>query len=346
MNRISSLAKRIAVATIVFASTAFAAESFKPGDIVEYPVGGTWPQAYAQGTVMRELPGGKQVVVRRKNPYSPQDDVAYAISELRRPQPAQPAAPNTAATPPNPAATPPPALPLPPATAQAPAATAANDAPVPGVAGTPVPSGKGLLSKEQVIAYAREKMGANPWANANRDGVLSNIRDWVKSHGTNFVIDDDYKARMDKQGTRDSRIDWAVQQNYGEAPKLADYVGKWRMTAAVRGAKSRSVDGNTVTTTTTDAQVKAGELEIKADGTFVWRLSMKDPPEAYINGKWREAKTSELNAWEGGPALWLEKAQQNVDYLVRMNREPGWPGWIDVGQGPGRIAVQFGERQK
>jgi hypothetical protein len=186
-------------------------------------------------------------------------------------------------------------------------------------------------------------MGPNPWNNPNRDAALAQIRDLINLRGVSFVKDDDFRARMDAQGTHSTHISFAVESNYGPAPQLNSYLGTWLLRAANRGSRSVSADGRYVTTT--DSQAESGRLTIEANGTYVWETLRGDPPAKWLRGRWRIVAPGEANAWEGGLALWLEKAKQGYDCMVRMDRTPGWPGWINVGPGPARTPVEFGRRQ-
>ncbi len=317
----------VCLAVMVAVCPVAQAQAFKPGDAVEYTAYGKWEP----GVVESELPGGRQLLVRRKPSefYPKGDTAAYAPDELRRRQPEAAVAPT--ASPATPKTTP--------------AASTASTAPRATPIGLPVADAAGLLTKEQVIAYARQTMGDNPWGNSNRDAALAQIRDHIKAHGTTFSADADFVARMDKQGTMSSHIGWAVDLHRGPAPKVTDYFGTWSLTAANRGSHSVSSEGSTVKIKTTDSQAKSGTLEIRADATYIWKLAPNDPPSKWLKGTWRETRPAEMNPWESGPALWLEKAKQGLDYMVRMGRDPAWPGWIDVGAGAGRTPVEYGKRQ-
>lgn len=73
-------------------------------------------------------------------------------------------------------------------------------------------------------------------------------------------------------------------------------------------------------------------------------MGRRDPETQWLKGRWREVKPGEGNTWEGGPAIWLMKAKQGYDYMVRVGRDPAWPGWIDVGMGLARTPVEYGRR--
>lgn len=322
----------VCLAAALFACVSLQAEaSYQPGDKIEYIAWGKWEP----GVIESLLPGGKQYLVRRKpSEFFPQGDTAaYAPEQLRRPVAAAPT--------PAPAVLSPEPVHAKPAPAVRQTAAAKKTSRPAAVAA----QGGGLLSKEEVIAYARQVMGDDPWGNPQREAALNQIRDHIKARGTSFAADSDFENRMNQQGTLSSHIKWAVDLHRGPAPKVSDYVGKWELTAANRGSHSYSTSGSTTTRTTTDSQARSGVLEIEADGTYVWKQGRNDPLAQWLRGMWREAKPEEMNPWEAGPAIWLEKAKQGYDCMVRMGRDPAWPGWMEVGMGPGRTPVEYGHRQ-
>ena len=91
-----------------------------------------------------------------------------------------------------------------------------------------------------------------------------------------------------------------------------------------------------------DAAARLGEVTINADHTYVWNV-LGDGRQI-IRGTWREATEAEKQFWEGGPSIWLLSARGGQDYQLRGDRQPGWAGWVDIGQGKGRIAVQSGKK--
>lgn len=327
----------VLLAMLTLGSAAAMVQPYKPGEIVEYKAS-NFPEQWERGQIIREIPGGTQYLVREKpSQFFPEGfERAYATDAIRKPQAIAPAQPPAAARPA-------PTSPVPAAPIPKPAPTAARSAPAP-APGVTLPPPKGLLDKEHVIAYARQVIGPDPWG-PKRDQALGQIRDYIKQHGTSFTVDDDFNARMTAQSTSFSHITWAVNSNHGPAPKLADYVGRYELTAANRGSRSYDRSGGTVKVTTTDSQAKSGKLEIKADGTYVWDVLGGDPPAKWLRGTWREVKPEENQPWEGGAAIWLEKAKQGYDCMMRMDRTPGWPGWIEVGMGKARTPVEYGKKQ-
>lgn len=207
--------------------------------------------------------------------------------------------------------------------------------------------GKGLLTQDDILAYSKKMMGDKPFADSvRREKVLNHIRDWIKSQGTDFQYSaiGPFADKMHAQGTHSVHIGYAISANYGTHPKLADYFGTYHLRTANRGNKSVKNIGGKLYTVIQDDQHESGKLTINPDGTYVWEYLRGDAPEKWNKGKWRQAQPEELHLWEGGPAIWLLNAKQGYDYMVRMNREHGWTGWIDVGAGKGRTPIEYGRK--
>jgi len=202
------------------------------------------------------------------------------------------------------------------------------------------------LTRAEVVAFAKQIFGpGDPFADGTRRDInLNRLRDHIKERGVDFPLDDNFKYKDLPNGMYSVSVGYAVESNYGRHPKLSDYFGSYLLRTTNRGTKTATKDGTRVVITTTDAQFEAGELIINPDKTFVWKIGRKDPPSQWAKGVWREVRPDEQQPWEGGPALWLEKARQNEDYMVRMCRVPGYERWIDVGMGKGRIAASYGRR--
>jgi hypothetical protein len=324
MNRIRLSKLSLLIAVLLMCVPAFvSAQTFKTGDVVEYKR--AWGDKWERGVFVRLTPSGKQAIIREKpNPYFPEgSEAAYDLTDLRKPGAAAPESPK--------AAIPPLTLPGVPAAKAAPAAN--------------VPAGAGLLSKEEVIAYAKAKIGPDPWKNPPRDANLADIRDFIRARGTSFTADDDFRIRMDAQSSNSSHIGWAVNENRGPHPAIKDYIGTWLLRASNRGSHSAGTDSaGRATVTTTDSQAESGQLTINADGTYVWKPFRNDPESKWLKGRWRVVAPEEAHTWEGGPAIWLLQAKQGYDYMVRKERDPAWPGWIHVGMGKGRTPVEYGRR--
>lgn len=307
---------RLIVSFCLLALAAFS-QSFKPGEAIEYKDGSSYPAQWEKGVFVKMLPGGAQALIRKKpSQFFPEgSETAYAIADIR--------SPHTAA-----------AQPTPPA-----AAPARSSPPTPATA---PPAGEGLLTKEQVLAYAKQLMGPNPWGNPSRDAILDQIRDYVKARGTRFQPDLDFSNRMGAQGTYSVHIGFAAGANYGPRPAEQSYFGTWLLRAANRGSQSYTVSGGRPVVQTTDSQAESGQLTINPDGTYAWQVLRGQ--STVLKGNWRWVRPGEMHAWEGGPAIWLLSAKQGADYMVRGGREPGYAGWIDVGAGKGRTPVEYGRR--
>jgi hypothetical protein len=297
------------------------AQGYKPGEIIEYRVRGAVPPKWEFGVIIQELDGGKQYLIYEKPitgfPEGPQK--AYAPSELRAPQIPKP---NPNLTPADPK--------LPP--------------------NRPIRVGAGLLTKQDVIAYAKEVFGsgeplADPLAELNRrDANRNKIRDFIKARGTNFLPDLDFENNEMPKDTYSNHIRWAIQVNYGKHPRLEDYVGTFMLGDIKRGRKAVTPEGPKIVLAPEDLRYETGVLEIKKDGTYTWVVSVTHPEEQWVRGKWREAKPDEMFPYEGGPAIWLEKAHQLQDYMVRMCREPDYEGWIEFGASKARTSMLYGRR--
>ncbi len=316
----------LGIVLLSLAQGAIADALYRPGDSVEYKVRGSYPAQWVQGRVIKEYPGGSQYLIREApNPYFPEGpEVAYATSELRRPG----AAPAHSITP------------------TAPRPDTSTSMPTT-VERTSIPLGTGLLGKEELLAYARQLMGNQPYADSSRrEKALEQIRDTIKARGTDFQYSavDDFSNRMYAQGTMSSHIGFAINSNFGPPPRLDDYFGTFHLRAANRGSKSAKSDGTRVIVTTTDSQHESGALTINRDGTYVWNYLRGSSPETWKRGHWRAASPEEMLPWEAGPAIWLLEAKQGSDYMVRMDRQPDWRGWIEVGAGKGRTPVEYGRR--
>ncbi|MBX3397297.1 MAG: hypothetical protein KF873_01035 [Gemmataceae bacterium] len=310
-------ALRVFVVLLVFAAAAHA-QNFKPGDAVEYKVGGSTPPQWERGTIVKAYEGGKQYLVREKpSRFFPEGfEKTYAAENLRAPKDEK-------------ASTDTPAAPKPGTTAAPPKASTAAGGP---------------LTKAEVVAYAKSLFGSgDPFADSEkRDKNLNAIRDYIKTRGVAFVADDTFNYKDLPNGMNSVHIGAAIQSNYGPHPKLENYYGTYLLRTTNRGSKTSTKDGSRVVVTTTDAQFESGALVIAKGGTFTWKLGRTDPESKWITGKWREATADEMQPWEGGPMIVLEKARQGEDYTVRMCRVPGYEKWIDVGMGKGRIAASYG----
>ncbi len=295
------------VAALAAASPALA--QFVPDQEIEYRDGSA---GWTEGVAVRMTPNGSQVVIRQKpTTYFPEGSQrAYDVADIRPRQPPQPVA-------------------AAPARAAAPPAAA-------------VAQGTGLLNQQQILAYSRQALGPNPYANPNREAALAEIRDYIKGRGVNFRSTLDFDNQMGAIGANSVHISYAIGDNYGAAPRQQDYFGDFNLTSQNRGSSSVQQAGGRRVIETTDSAARLGSLKINPGGTYVWNV-LGDGKT--IQGTWRTVREDEKQAWEGGPAIWLLNARGGQDYQVRGDRQPGWTGWIDIGIGKGRQAVQYGQKR-
>lgn len=290
------------------------AQTFQPGQQIEYRRTGA--ANWEPGTIIGPTQDGRQYRVRQKpSQFFPEGaESVFSPNELRVPQAAQaPPAPQR------------------PVVVQ----------PAPTAGPVACPAG-GPMTEEDVLAYSRQVLGPNPWG-PHRDAGVARIRDCINRRGATFVSGRDFDNRMHAQGTNAVHINYAIDNNWGPPPALADYFGTFDLTSANRGSNSvKRKNATTVRKTTIDSQARLGGLAIDANGTYVW--DTRGDGRAIVRGTWRQATPGDMMEYEGGVGIVLLKAREAFDYHVRVNRTPGWAGdtWIEVGTGRGRQSVQYG----
>lgn len=204
-----------------------------------------------------------------------------------------------------------------------------------------------LLSKQDVIAHAKQVFGpGDPFADGNvRQVKLDQIRDFIKARGTDFLPDLDFENKEMPAGMLSVHVKSAIVANYGKHPRPEDYIGKFWMGPSKRGFVAETNEGKKVVVSPEErSRTEPGMLIIEKDGTFIWMLSVFHTPDRWIRGKWREVKPEEMHLWEGGPAIWLEKAHEGRDYMARMCREPYYVRWLEVGEAKARTSMQYGRK--
>lgn len=293
---------------------------FKAGDKVEYKAE-NYPEKWAVGTVIRELPGGKQLLIREvPTQFFPEGfERAYSFDQLRpvTPPPPPPAAdgpavkpaPETPA-PPAPAPAIGPAMPAPPRAA---AGRALNTAPGPG-ATTP-------MSQQDVLAFLTDRLGTgDPFANPRRAAVLDDLRAEVLKRGVNFryTAVGDFSNQLGKFGAL-SNVTAALAQNFGGPSTIAGLTGRWAMMKV--GATTNFTQNGTLYQRQEYAGL-AGSLDITADGRYVW-----DSPSGKFQGTWRRATAEEMaHSDKGGEGLVLSTSVAGVEWLAFLRNEEGPEG--------------------
>jgi hypothetical protein len=324
--RLGAIGGGAAALALMIATPALA--QFAEGQPTEYKDGSQW----IEGVVVRMLPGDTQVLIAEKpSTFFPEGfHRAYSLSEVRPRQAPQAAPGQTPAA--QGRAGPAQVMQAPPP--QNRAAAGAPEVPA-------IPPGAGLLSEQQILDFARQALGPEPYANPNREAALAQVRDFIKQRGVNFQQTLAFDNQLGAIGANSVHIWAAIADNYGVAPQLSDYFGNFALTSQNRGSQSARQAGGRTVVETTDSAARLGSIQISADHTYVWNV-LGDG--VTLRGTWRELREDEKQAWEGGPAIWLLNARAGQDYEVRGDRQPGYAGWIDVGIGKGRIAVQYGRK--
>jgi hypothetical protein len=193
-----------------------------------------------------------------------------------------------------------------------------------------------LLSEADVLAISASVMGSDPWVQPHREQALNDIRDFIKVIGVNFRPSLAFDNQMGGQSTSDLRISDAIAVNYGPHPELSDYIGTFLLGDFEPGKVRRETNAEGVTVYyMQDYDVTLGVLEIAADGSFSWDVAGGKRGLVTV-GHWREMRPEEKFAYEGGPAIVLEKAQGGYDYTARVRRQADFERWLEIGIGAAR----------
>lgn len=285
------------------------AQDFQPGQNVEYK-SASWPETWAKGVFVRELPGGTQVLIRQApTQFFPEGfERAYALADVR---------PVTqAAAPPQPA--------MAPAPAPAPVARA-RPAPVPERA---PPMGGGMgggggapMTEQDVLAFLRERLGTgDPFQNPKREAVLQALREEVLRRGVAFRKQaiGPFANELGKYGAL-SNVTYAMSNNYGPPATRNQLMGNWRLVKV--GATTTVTRGGNLYQRQEYAGL-AGTLNLTAGGDYVW-----NSPSGLLRGKWRNATPAEMaQSDKGGEGVVLLGAKSGADWLVFRRTEEGPEG--------------------
>ena len=203
----------------------------KPGDKVEYKAQ-NWPEKWEVGVFVKELPGGKQVLIAEKpNDYYPEGfHRAYALNEVRPVKQAE-------AEPKN----------LP-------------DQPPVNLDTTKAANAGGLMTQEEIINFLRQRVGdGDPWRNPPRLAqAKQELRAELMRRGVNFyyVSSGKFSDELSKFGAT-TDITGPLGENYGPPAKLNWFSGTWD---SIKLGKTR---GNT-------RFGEAGFFTIGPNGTYEW----------------------------------------------------------------------------
>jgi len=290
------------VCAIIATALAAVAVAQKPGDKVEYKAQ-NWPEKWEVGTLIKELPGGKQVLVAEKpNQFYPEGfQRAYALNEIRpirqaeeKPAKADAARPGENETP-------------------------LRDATKDGGPGD-VKAGT-LMTREEILQYLKDRIGSNPWTHPQKPQVVSDLVALIRRRGVSFrdQIGSEFENTLRNSGGNETTIPYAIKFNYGAPTTLDWYVGTWNTSQT--SVNSWWLLG-----------AKTGFMTINANGTYVWKLYVNDPPAKYVAGAWRKATAEEMAvSYYGGDGIVLLKAKGNTDWMVMKERAATMKGdWIQI----------------
>jgi hypothetical protein len=291
----------------MFASTSALAQNYQPGQQVEYKAQ-NWPETWEVGTIVRDLPGGTQVLVREKpTQFFPEGfERAYALADVRPvTQALAPAAQTPSA---QPRAVPPPIA----RAGLTQAARAAGGGG--GCAGAP-------MSQQQVLGFLAQRLGpGDPFANPQREAVLQALREEVLECGVDFHNHaiGDFANQLGEYGAL-SNVTAALSDNFGPPARQSELMGTWRI--AKVGATTTVSRGGDLYQRQEYAGL-AGSLTLDAGGTYVW-----DSPSGLLRGNWRAATAEEMaKSDKGGEGVVLLGAKSGVDWLVHKRTEEGPEG--------------------
>ncbi len=180
--------------------------------------------------------------------------------------------------------------------------------------------GSGPLSKDQIIGYLRANVGTDgphPKKEAISDAVVAAI----KKRGVNFKYGWQDMPDFSKAGGTTS-VTYALADNYGTPPTMAWLTATWELSfTKMTGWVSSMMNENAH---------KKGFLLIEPGHTYVWKIHQDDKPEAWIEGKWREATPAEMK-YQGGAQIVLLNGEQNYDWIVHKDMTaPEGQNWINV----------------
>lgn len=266
----------------------------KPGEKVEYKAQ-NWPEKWEVGTCLKELPGGKQVLIREKpSQFYPEGfERAYALADVRPVQKAQ----EQAAKDDNPLRTEPPDKPKP------------NDAPARNEGANA--AGGAQMSQQDVLSFLKQRLGnGDPFMNPNRDRVLQQLREEILSRGVNFhnVSIGDFANQLAKFGAL-SNVTSALNENFGAPAKRNELFGRWLFSKV--GAPGNPMYAK-----------NGGGLTINANGTYVWETA-----SGIVRGTWRNATSEEMAGVDkGGEGIVLMKGKGGWDWIAARRDEEGPAG--------------------
>lgn len=180
--------------------------------------------------------------------------------------------------------------------------------------------GSGPLSKEQIIGYLQANVGTDG-PHPKKEAISEAVVAAIKKRGVNFKYGwQDLSDFMGAGAT--TSVTYALGDNFGAPPTMPWLTTTWELSfTKMSGWVSSMINEN--------AHNK-GFLLIEPAHTYIWKIHQDDKPEAWIEGKWREATAAEMK-YQGGPQIVILNGEQNYDWIVHKdNTAPQGQDWINV----------------
>lgn len=307
------------------------AQGFNPGDKIEYKAQ-NFPEKWEIGTFVRDVPGGRQVLIKElPNQFFPDGfQRAYSLNDVRPAGTSPAPAPRQQPPPPQQAQV---APARPPVTAQAGHPPRAEPAPQVGAGG-------GTMIEQDVLGVLNQ-LGSNPWG-PNRAQVISDLARQVKARGVNFHFSAStpFYQQVAKYGAT-SEITFPLGDNFGPPPSRGSLLGAWRM--EINAPATYFTKGNELWRRNAAVAKTGGTLTINADSSYSWSLSTGQ----VVQGRWRNATEAEMKT-AGGEGLVLQRGRGGQDWIVtkyRLETPPNMSSnWITAAEITSRQEREFGNR--
>lgn len=192
--------------------------------------------------------------------------------------------------------------------------------------------GSGPLSKQQIVEYLRANVGTDG-PHPKKDAVSEAVVAAIKKRGVNFKYSWQDGPDISKAGGNRT-VNAACQDNYGAPVGTQWLIGPWELqfTNATGFFASR------------DSAAKMGFVSIEPGHTYIWKIHEDDPPNLWIDGKWREATPEEMKH-QGGAGLVLLNGEQHYDWIVHKDMTANSGEWINVADIGTRQVIRSGQRK-
>lgn len=192
--------------------------------------------------------------------------------------------------------------------------------------------GTGLLSKQQIVDYLRANVGTDG-PHPRKEEVNAAVVEAIKKRGVNFKYSWQDLPDFTKAGGTQV-VSYALQDNFGPPASQKWLIGPWELqfTNATGFFASR------------DSAAKMGFVSIEPGHTYIWKIHQDDPPNQWIDGKWREATAAEMK-YQGGAGVVLLDGEQHWDWIVHKDMTANSGDWINVADINTRQVIRSGVRK-